>query len=31
MPAAWYRTRWWDWCMPEDEQKEIKPFLVEEK
>ena len=22
MPAVWPSTRWWDWCMPEDEKKE---------
>ena len=24
-------TKWWDWCMSEDEKKEIEPFLIEEK
>ena len=27
-PAAWH-PRWWDWCFPEDEKKEIKPFFIE--
>ena len=21
IPAAWYPTKWWDWCMPGDEKK----------
>ena len=32
MPLAWHPTRWWDWCMPQDEKmkkkKEIEPFFV---
>ena len=31
MPAAWHPTRWWDWCMPEDNKKEINPFYIDEK
>ena len=31
MPKAWHPRRWWDWCMPEDEKKEIKQFLTDEK
>ena len=23
MPVAWHPTRQWDWCMSEDEKKEI--------
>ena len=23
MPVAWHPTRWWDWFMPEDEEREI--------
>ena len=23
MSIAWHPTGWWDWCMSEDEQKEI--------
>ena len=23
MPVAWHPDRWWDWCIPEDEKKEI--------
>ena len=22
MPIAWHPSRWWDWCVPEDEKKE---------
>ena len=28
MPVAWPRTRWWDWCLSEDEKKGIEPFLL---
>ena len=21
MPIAWHPSRWWDWCVPEDEKK----------
>ena len=32
MPLAWHPTRWWDWCMSQDEKmkkkKEIEPFFV---
>ena len=31
MSVAWHPTRWWDWSMKEDEQKEIKQFLIDEK
>ena len=31
MPVAWHPTRWWDWCIPEDQKKEVKPFLDEGK
>ena len=31
MLAAWHPTRWWDLCMPEDEKKEMKPYLIDEK
>ena len=23
LSVAWHPSRWWDWCMPEDEKKEI--------
>ena len=22
MPIAWHLSRWWDWCVPEDEKKD---------
>ena len=25
-PIAWHPSRWWDWCVPEDEKKEIEKF-----
>ena len=24
MPIAWHLSRWWDWCMPEDEKQETE-------
>ena len=30
MPAVWHLNRWWDWCMSEDEKKEIDPMFIEE-
>ena len=27
MTVAWHPTRWWDWCIPEDDKKEIKPIF----
>ena len=30
MPAAWHLNRWWDWCMSEDEKKEINAIFIEE-
>ena len=29
MPVAWYPDRWWNWCMSEDEKKEIDPMFIE--
>ena len=23
-PIAWHPSRWWDWCMPEDEKQETE-------
>ena len=28
MLIAQHAKRWCDWCMPEDQKKEIKPFLL---
>ena len=30
MPVAWHTNRWWDWCVSEDEKKEIDPMFIEE-
>ena len=30
MLVAWHPSRWWDWCMSEDEKKEIDPMFIEE-
>ena len=30
MPVAWHLNRWQDWCMPEDEKKEIDPMFIED-
>ena len=27
LPIAWHPDRFWDWCMPEDEKKEISSKL----
>ena len=24
MPITWHPSRWWDWCVPEDEKKETE-------
>ena len=29
MPVAWHPDRWWNFCMPEDEKKEIQPLFTE--
>ena len=28
MPIAWHPSRWWDWCVPEDEKKEAEKFFL---
>ena len=31
MAVAWHPTRWWDWCLPENEnnkKKEIDPIFT---
>ena len=30
MPVAWQPNRWWDWCLSEDEKREIGPMFIEE-
>ena len=29
MPIAWHPERWWNFCLPEDEKKEIGPICSE--
>ena len=29
MPIAWHPSRWWDWCVPADEKKEIEKIFFE--
>ena len=29
MPVAWHSERWWDFCVSEDEKKEIDPIFIE--
>ena len=24
LPIAWHRSRWWDWCVPNDEKQETE-------
>ena len=28
IPIAWHPSRWWDWCVPEDEKKETENFFL---
>ena len=30
MPVAWHPKRWWNFCVLEDEKKEIDPIFIEE-
>ena len=30
MPIAWHPNRWWNFCVSEDEKKEIDPIFIEE-
>ena len=27
MPIAWHRSRYWDWCIPEDEKKRNRTIM----
>ena len=27
MPIAWHPSRWWNWCMSEDEKKRIRKIV----
>ena len=29
MPVVWHPKRWWNFCMSEDEKKEIEPIFTE--
>ena len=29
VPIAWHPKRWWDFCMTEDQKKEIEPIFNE--
>ena len=29
MCVAWHPNRWWNWCVSEDEKKEIDPIFIE--
>ena len=26
LPIAWHPSRWWDWCMTEDEKSDAETF-----
>ena len=28
MPVAWHPDRWWNWCVPEDEKKELEIYFA---
>ena len=28
IPIAWHPSRWWDWCVPEDEKQEAEKLLL---
>ena len=30
MLVEWHPNRWWDWCVSEDETREIDPMVIEE-
>ena len=30
MPVAWHSERWWDFCVSEEEKKEVDPIFIEE-
>ena len=30
MPITWHSNRWWDFCVSEDEEKEIDSMFIEE-
>ena len=28
MPVSWHPDRWWDWCVPEYEKKELEKYFA---
>ena len=28
IPTAWHPSKWWDWCVPEDEKKETEKIFL---
>ena len=28
MAVAWHPNRWWNWCVPEDEKKELEKYFA---
>ena len=28
MPIAWQSSRWWDWCVPNDEKQETEKLFL---
>ena len=28
MPVAWHPDRWWNWCVPEHEKKELETYFA---
>ena len=31
MSVAWHSTKWWDWCLSEDEKIGIEPIFTDKK
>ena len=29
MPIVWHLKRWWNFCMSEDEKKELEPIFTQ--
>ena len=29
MSIAWHRIRWWDCCLPEEDEKRVEPILTD--
>ena len=29
MPVAWHPTRWWDWCISEDDEEGIETIFTD--